>query len=139
MDYNTVFNSIKQSLITDLGCDNFESKPEKGTIAFEYKQLHYYCVYTQQDPSYMRILLPRIDSIREGMTPEVYQKMLEFNASYKVAKITLMNNESLWIAAEIFLTGTTNLSETIVRIVNLLYGMRNEYSQYINNVIQPAQ
>ena len=137
-DYNLVYNIIKQCLITDLGCDKFESKPENGLIAFQYKQLQYVCVYTSDEPAYLRILLPGVDNIRDEITIQNYQHMLRLNAHYKVAKIELIEN-SFWFAVELFITGTSNLSGTIVRMVNLLHDMRNEYAQYINNTTQHAQ
>lgn len=128
MEYSTVIEIIKKCIVTDLGCSSY--KMDDDNLIFTCNSVTYVCVYVKNEPNYLRVVVPNIDSIEHITTTETYEKILRLNAKYKNVKFTIVNN-SLWISSEIFLTGSDVITEAFVAMVKLLEIMRGEYAKIL--------
>ncbi len=127
-DYQYISQNIIQCITSELGCEKY-TKTENGSILFTYHNLAYLCINDINDPFYLRIILPNIDDINKTDN-KFLLKLLELNAKFKVGKFVVMEN-SIWVVAEVILTGTTRMMQTFVDLVSLLEQMRSEYAEYV--------
>ena len=128
MEYNITLNTIKKCLVSDLECTDFRA--EKGEpLRFTLNGIHYLCFYEPEEENYLRIVIPNIDNVTAETKTELLKHALELNGMYKNAKFVVVNN-SVWIAAEIFLTGDVYVKEVIVVMVRILEVMYNQYADF---------
>lgn len=128
MEYNIALNTIKKCLVSDLECTDFQA--EKGEpLKFTLNGIHYLCFYEPEEENYLRIVIPNIDTIKPETKSELLKHALELNGTYKNAKFIIVN-DSVWIAAENFLTGDFYIKEVIVVMVRILEVMYNQYADF---------
>lgn len=126
-DYTYISQMIKQCIITELGCADFAKDEANNLISFTYHSLSYICIYDAKDPYYLRIIIPNIDILNKNTDNKDLYKILELNAKFKTGKFIAVDN-TLWVVAEIMLTGVTRVTQTFFELVNLLEHMRSEYA-----------
>lgn len=129
MDYNITLNTIKKCLVSDLECTDFRAE-KGGPLEFTLNGIHYLCFYEHEDENYLRIVIPNIYNINSETKAELLKHALELNGLYKNAKFIIVN-DSVWIAAEIFLTGDVYFKEVIVVMVRILDVMYNQYADFV--------
>lgn len=134
-DYNYILQLIRYSITTDLECKDYQLNEEKNLITFTYAGVSFVCLYEKEDPYYVRILVPKIDTINDQTPNRLYQHLLALNARFKTGKFIVIDN-ALWIAAEVMLAGTTRISPVIFSLVNMLVHMRVDYAKYKTEQIQ---
>lgn len=130
MEYITVLDTIKKCIASDLGSSSFQV--EKNRIIFKCNNITYMCIYEKEEPNYLQVLVPSIDTTDHITSTETYEEILELNAKYKNAKFIIIN-KSIWIASELFLTGQEYIAEALVVMVRILEVMRSEYAKVILN------
>ena len=99
-------------------------------MTFTCNNVTYLCVYTPNEPNYLRIVVPNIDTADHITSVDTCMEILRLNAKYKNVKFVLVE-QSLWVASEIFLTGQNMLKEAFVVMVRLLEIMRKDYANYV--------
>lgn len=133
-DYNLILQMIRYCITKDLMCNEYKINDEQNTITFTYKDVSFVCFYEKDDPYYIRILIPEIDTICDHTTVEIYKYILELNARFKTGKFILIDN-ALWISAEVMLSGNTRIPPVLFTLVNLLIHMRDEYALFIKDKV----
>ena len=137
-DYNYILQLIRYCITNDLGCKDYKLNEEGNVITFEYRDVSFVCLYEKEDPYYVRILIPNIDTLNEQTSIQTYQQLLALNARFKTGKFILVDG-ALWISAEVMLSGNTRISPVIFSLVNMLVHMREDYARYIIEQTQPQE
>ena len=135
-DYNYIFQLIRYSITTDLGCQDYKLNEDGNMITFTYRDVSFVCLYEKEDPYQVRILIPNVDTLNEQTSIQTYQQLLTLNARFKTGKFILIES-ALWISAEVMLAGNTRISPVISSLVNMLVHMREDYAAYVTGNSQP--
>lgn len=88
-------------------------------IKFKYKDLNYmFQYYKDEDPSYFRIMLPKINN--KEVDANVLQITKELNLNYKTVKIVEFEPGSIWMIIENFVYSLENVDMMFARIIDVL-------------------
>ncbi len=88
-------------------------------IKFKYKDLNYmFQYYKDEDPSYFRIMLPKINN--KEVDANVLQITKELNLNYKTVKIVEFEPGSIWMIIETFVYSLENVDMMFARIIDVL-------------------
>lgn len=88
-------------------------------IKFKYKDLNYmFQYYKDEDPSYFRIMLPKINN--KEVDANVLQITKELNLNYKAVKIVEFEPGSIWMIIENFVYSLENVDMMFARIIDVL-------------------
>lgn len=88
-------------------------------IKFNYKDLNYmFQYYKDEDPSYFRIMLPKINN--KQVTTELVKITTELNINYKSVKLFEIESNSIWMVIECFVYSLDNIDMLFSRIVDAL-------------------
>lgn len=99
-------------------------KQKDGFVFFKYKTFSYMYQYDEKDdPYYLRIMLPNIDS---PVTDDIRKKMVTISTNLKVVKLTDMYNQ-VWITMEQFVYCMDNLDKLFERMIQVLETAIKEY------------
>lgn len=88
-------------------------------IEFNLDGLYYLFVYEKSDPYYFRIILPNIFKI-ERENHEYDSLVNNLNQRYKVAKVTINNDNMVWVATEQFVYSRENIESLFERCFAVL-------------------
>lgn len=75
---------------------------DNDVVIFSYDTWNLMLFYEKESPSYLRMALPKIDSIDEDFDKGSYRSALRIAAEYKVVKAVIID-DSLWFLFENFL------------------------------------
>ena len=106
-----------------------EIKEDKGEITFQYKGYAFLFVWNEQDPSYIRLMLPKIatkENLKDGV--EILPTINEYNKQYKAIKMCLFG-EYIWLSMEQFVYSRENIGDFFKRIVNILIYVIEDFKQ----------
>ena len=96
-------------------------------LEFSTNSLNFLAEYNpDSDPTYFRIMLPRIQSEDLQLDKETLDRIMVINSTYKVGKIIRIG-KSLWMSAEFFINPTENNMLVFPRAISLLTDMYNDY------------
>lgn len=117
-----------QSYLSSLSGANEINKIDDNTILFKYKGLNFLFTTEKDDPYYIRLILPKIattETLKEG--ENIYTIMNEYNKKYKAVKVSLWEDESVWLSIEQFLYSKDNANELFKRAISLLESVSTEF------------
>lgn len=106
-----------------------EIKEDEGEITFQYKGYAFLFVCSEEDSSYIRLILPKIateENLKDGI--EILPIINEYNKKYKAIKMCLFG-EYIWLSMEQFVYSKENISDFFKRIVNILIYVIEEFKQ----------
>ena len=95
------------------------SKEDNNTISFSYKSYHLLFIYDSTDPYYFRLILPNIINLKD-LKKDIGDIVNDYNSKFKVSKMTVVDNNSLWISVEQFVYTKDKVNELFDRLVNLI-------------------
>lgn len=126
--HNPNLNNIIETFKNYLDFRNISFKNiDDNVIAFEAENLNMLFAIDSEDKSYIRILVPKIDSVLE-LEKDDWCKLAEINSNYKVAKIVQIGND-LWITCELFIYSGELLELLFNRMI---LACRTIYEAYVN-------
>lgn len=102
---------------------------DDDVIEFVAENLNMLFAIDREDMSYIRILVPKIDSVSE-LSNEEWINIAEINSNYKVAKIVKIGND-LWITCELFIYYSRYLSEEIL-FSRMILACKTIYEAYVD-------
>lgn len=101
----------------------------RNLILFDKDDLHFIMVNESTDPSYFRLLLPKVEVINENNRNNINRKCLKVSTDIKVAKAVEVDNY-IWLSVEMFITSTVSDFEYIFnRSIQILETMYQSYNQ----------
>jgi len=93
---------------------------EANVISFEYKGLNYLFVNDNDDPYYIRLILPNVINVSDTRISEKLNNIInEYNSTFKAIKLTIVN-DSLWLSIEQFIYSKDNVANLFSRIIIIL-------------------
>lgn len=104
------------------------SKIDDDVIEFVAENLNMLFAIDREDKSYIRILVPKIDSVSK-LSKEEWSNIAEINSNYKVAKIVKIGND-LWITCELFIYSRYLLEEILFS--RMILACKTIYEAYVN-------
>lgn len=109
---------------------NIQSTPfgEGNTsLSFTNNGLHYiFDAPGASDPYFFRLLLPGVEQATVDNVQFLQQKALRLSSEKKVAKAYILGN-SVWISADCFVYGDSNINQLFERVIYLLEQSINSY------------
>lgn len=113
-----MLNKFRQFLESRPAGDDIEIQDmTETTIAFTYKGLYYLFINEGVDPFYIRLVLPTILKVEDADTEKILNLINEMNLKYKVAKMTIFKDSTVWIFIEQFVYAEENLAKLFDRIL----------------------
>ena len=113
-----MYDDFYRFLISQMDDFTIKSKSE-NTIAFEYKKLNYLFVYYEDDPYYIRLILPNVVNENDFNNGNLIDIVNNYNATYKAVKSTIVDN-NLWFSIEHFIYSKENINVLFLRIITIL-------------------
>lgn len=110
-------------------------------VSFSYDGLNFLFIYSSDDPSYFRMMLPRIfihDS-NNSQEEKVRLKLDELNLSFRVAKAIVVDSENqktVWILFEQFAYSENGISLLFDSGIAILRGFIQEFRAFEKGLTQ---
>lgn len=105
------------------------------SIAFSYNGLNYLFVYDNNDPYYLRLLLPNVINVEDFKDKGNLNDVInDYNSKFKTVKLIIIDN-SLWFSIEQFVYSKDNnsLNQLFSRIISVIetviMNFRNDFLQ----------
>lgn len=105
----------------------------KESISFTKAGLNYLFTYDDNDPYYIRLMLPNVLEITEENREKAHKLVDKLNTAYKVAKMMVYEEQQVWISAESFVYSKENLNALFKRFITLLEMVFEEFRREIND------
>lgn len=103
------------------------AKEEKsGSLKFSVNGLNFICDTTDSDPYFLRLQLPRINSV-DAQIDNLSDDIQQLNRSFKVTRIVKGTDGFLWVIADIFVYSTENIDNVFERLIKAMTEMINDY------------
>lgn len=83
-------------------------------MSFSLNGLNFICDTTDTDPYFLRLQLPRINSV-DAQIDNIYDDIQQLNRSFKVSKIVKGKDGLLWVVADVFVYSTENIDSVFER------------------------
>ena len=121
------------SFISYLENSQIHFERAENSINFEQEGLHYVYLYNPDDPTYFRLMLPRLVEINEKNNNRLLEISLGLATKYKVGKVIRFEN-NLWLSFEVFILSfdidNSFLFKRAIRILKLMFeDMRSQISE----------
>ncbi len=101
----------------------------RDLILFDKDDLHFIMVNESSDPSYFRLLLPKVEAINENNKNNINKKCLKVSTDIKVAKAVEVD-DYIWLSVEMFITSvTSDIYYIFNRSIQILETMYHSYNQ----------
>lgn len=98
-----------------------------NTLFFKYKDLIFVFATETSDPYYIRLMLPNIAKTDDIKDSDVYKVINEYNDKFKVVKMSIFNDNSIWLSAEQLIYSKENASLLFMRMINILESVINDF------------
>ena len=93
---------------------------EANVVSFEYKGLNYLFAYDNDDPYYIRLMLPNVISVTDSRISDNLNNIInDYNLKFKAIKVTVVS-DSLWLSIEQFIYSKDNITNLFSRIILIL-------------------
>ena len=99
--------------------EGFMPKRESFGLAFRYQMKNYLFLDNDDDPSFFQLVMPGICDVNDDNRARVHLAMDAMNASVKVAKASIFNDE-VWLYAELLIDSTPQLGDIVPRALGIL-------------------
>lgn len=107
---------------------------QDGTISFQYQGFTFLFAWSNDDPSYIRLMLPRIAELSSFESEEdALRAVDDYNKRYKTAKMCIFE-ENIWLLIEQFVYSRSRVRDLFARIIRVLISASRAFAlQYISN------
>lgn len=92
--------SRKEELLAYLRQQGLQPQEEDFGIFFRYQMLNFLVFTDDEDPLYLRLVLPGIMDVDENNREDVLEACNRVSCDVKVAKCFISDNKDVWIACE---------------------------------------
>lgn len=97
-----------------------------GALMFSINNLKFVFQVIEQDPYFFRLSLPGINNDTRAYE-RLHDEIQRMNRNYKVAKIVMQDNHSLWIIADQFVYSTAQFDSLFDRLIQAMTDMIKGY------------
>ena len=105
-------------------------KSNDNTLFFKYKDLFFVFTTETTDPYYIRLILPNIANVND--VENVNTLINDYNNKFKVVKVSIINDNFIWLSAEQFLYSKENSSGLFERMINILEDVITDFRKETN-------
>lgn len=126
--------NIRDSFIDFLNTNGITFQSEGNVIQFDWEDLHYVLLYTEDDPAFFRLMLPRVETFTEENTARLNEVAMELSTRFKVGKMIRYDQDNtLWISIENFIyTNSGDDTRFFTRAMRLLKYMYDDFVAAMN-------
>ena len=124
--------SRKEELLTYLRQQGLQPQEEEFGIFFRYQLLNFLVFTDDEDPLYLRVVLPGIMDVDKNNREDVLEACNRVTVDVKVAKCFISNNNDVWIACEQLLDQDPKYEDIIPRTLRILMGSQQAFFEAIN-------
>lgn len=113
-----MLNKFKQFLEPRIKSGEVEIQdPDDYIIVFKYKGLFYFFVTEEGDPFYFRLVMPTILKVDAANRERILELINEMNLKYKIAKMTIFEDSTVWLFIEQFVYTDENIDKLFDRVL----------------------
>ena len=102
-----------------LQSEGYMPNDESFGISFRHQMKNYLFIDNDEDSSFFQLVMPGIIDVNDENRTRVYRAMDTTNASVKVAKASIFNDQ-VWISFEIMIDSTPVLGDIVPRALGIL-------------------
>ena len=124
--------SRKEELLAYLRDQGLQPQEEDFGIFFRYQLLNFLIFTDDEDPLYLRVVLPGIMDVDRNNREDVLEACNRVTVDVKVAKCFISNNNDVWIACEQLLDQDPKYEDIIPRTLRILMGSQQAFFEAIN-------
>ena len=123
MDRNNNFQSKGNNMLTEFNTYLISlpgvriQNTTSDSTSFTYNGLFFVFIYEENDPNYVRLILPGI--AEKDKISNIEEVLNEYNSDYKAMKMTILNNNILF-SIEQFIYSKERVNEMFARMINVL-------------------
>lgn len=102
-------------------------------IFFQYQGGYFIIGDSNQDELYLQLMMPHIYTINPGTERlKAFVALNTLHQTIKAVKGTLMEDNSIWLATEMFIDKTPDLEDFFFRLLQILHSARLEFNILIS-------
>lgn len=124
--------SRKEELLAYLREQGLQPQEEDFGIFFRYQLLNFLVFTDDEDPLYLRVVLPGIMDVDHNNREDVLEACNRVTVDVKVAKCFISDNNDVWIACEQLLDQDPKYEDIIPRTLRILMGSQQAFFEAIN-------
>ena len=124
--------SRKEELLAYLRQQGFQPKEEDFGIFFRYQMLNFLIFTDDEDPLYIRLVLPGIMDVDQNNREDVLEACNRVTCDVKVAKCFISDNKDVWIACEQLLDQDPKYDDILPRSLHILMVSQQAFFDAIN-------
>ena len=124
--------SRKEELLAYLREQGFQPKEEDFGIFFRYQMLNFLIFTDDEDPLYIRLVLPGIMDVDQNNREDVLEACNRVSCDVKVAKCFISDNKDVWIACEQLLDQDPKYDDILPRSLHILMVSQQAFFDAIN-------
>ena len=126
--------NLKQLLYDYLTEHDIEAEITPFGVEFEYEELTYQLFHEESDDQFFQLILPRIYEVDENNYPLVVEATDQTNASIKVVKTYVFDQQWVNVAFEILADYSPELTDIVPRALSLMKEARNSFYRNIESL-----
>ena len=112
-----------------LRSEGLKPTEESFGITFRYQMKNFVYFNNDEDPEFFQLVMPGIYDVNDENRDFVYRAMDKMNAGVKVAKASLVNDESVWLYCEMLIDSTPVFSDLVPRALRILQHAYNQFGE----------
>ena len=124
--------SRKEELVAYLREQGLQPQEEDFGIFFRYQMFNFLIFTDDDDPLYLRLVLPGIMDVDENNREDVLEACNRVTCDVKVAKCFVSDNNDVWIACEQLLDQDPKYDDILPRSLRILLGSQQAFFDAIN-------
>jgi hypothetical protein len=110
-----------------LRANGYKFEVQPFGIAFKYQGGHFIIGDNSDDEDYLQILMPFVYTLEDPSEKEkALQVCNEMNRNFKCLKVYFADEDSIWLAIEMFTYQTTDFDSLMERLLDILHAGRME-------------
>ena len=124
--------SRKEELLAYLRQQGLQPKEEDFGIFFRYQMLNFLLFTDDDDPLYLRLVLPGIMDVDQNNREDVLEACNKVTGEMKVAKCFISDNADVWIACEQLMDKDPRFEDIIPRSLRILMGSQQAFLEALD-------
>ena len=121
--------SNTKKMLEYLRSEGLQPTEESFGITFRYQMKNFVYFNNDEDPEFFQLVMPAIYDVNDENRDFVYRAMDKMNAGVKVAKASLVNDESVWLYCEMLIDSTPVFSDLVPRALRILQHAYNQFGE----------
>ena len=121
--------SNTKKMLEYLRSEGLQPTEESFGITVRYQMKNFVYFNNDEDPEFFQLVMPGIYDVNDENRDFVYRAMDKMNAGVKVAKASLVNDESVWLYCEMLIDSTPVFSDLVPRALRILQHAYNQFGE----------